>query len=261
MSIGASPQPSTQSRLAASAPRYQHVASVLQQAIAQGTYPVGSLLPPEPQLCESFGVSRHTVREAVRILCELGLLVRRQGVGTTVQAAEPAKRFVATLNSLGDLMQYTQETRLQTLGHRWVQASGPLAGWLDSAVGERWLELDTCRFPIGGTVPIVHMKVYVRPECEAIRHDLEDGSAWIYGLIEKHGGEPIVRATQTVSAVPIDKESAQVVQVRAGSPGMQVRRQYWGEQRLLSLSVNTYPFDRFEFVTTWRLKDGGDAVQ
>jgi GntR family transcriptional regulator len=251
--------PSNPSRLEASAPRYQHVAAALQQSIAQGRYPVGSLLPPEPQLCEAFGVSRHTIREAVRILCGLGLLVRRQGVGTTVQAAAPAQRFVATLNSLGDLMQYTQETRLRSLGHRWVQPGPPLSGWLDGPPGERWLELDTCRYPIDGSVPIVHMKVYVRPECEAIREDLEDGSAWIYGLIEKHGGEPIVRATQSVSAVPIDKDSARVVQVRAGSPGMQVRRQYWGERRLLSLSVNTYPYDRFEFVTTWRLKDGGEG--
>jgi len=245
------------SRLVASAPRYQHVAAELQALIARGDFPVGALLPPEPQLCERFGVSRHTLREAVRILCEMGLLVRQQGVGTRVQLVEPERRFVATLGSLGELLHYTQETRLRYLGSRWVNVKAPLSDWLGCPVGERWLELDTCRYPLDETVPIVHMKVYVRPECEGIREELQngDGGSWIYGLIEKHGGEAIVEARQTVGAVAMPKDSARVLQVQPGEPGLRVRRQYTGRDRVLSISVNTYPIDRFEFETTWRLRD------
>ncbi len=245
------------SRLVASAPRYQRVAAELQALIARGDFAVGALLPPEPQLCERFAVSRHTLREAVRILCDMGLLVRQQGVGTTVQLAAPERRFVATLGSLGELLQYTQETRLKYLGSRWVHVKLPLSDWLGCPVGERWLELDMCRYPLHEQVPIVHMKVYVRPECEAIRDELQngDGGSWIYGLIEKHGGEPIVAARQTVSAVAMPKDSARVLQVKAGEPGLRVRRQYTGQHRVLSISVNTYPIDRFEFETTWRLHE------
>lgn len=247
------------SRLAASAPRYQHVAAILQAAIEEGRYPVGTLLPPEPQLCEAFAVSRHTLREAVRILCEMGLLRRQQGVGTLVKSAHPKQRFVATLGSLSDLMQYTQETRLQPRQKRWLEVPAPLSTWLDCPAGERWLEMEACRYPLDSEVPIVDMRVYVRPGREAVWDDMQNGSAWIYGLVEKHGGEQIVEIRQTVGAVAIPKEASRVLQVKPGSPGLQVRRQYWGESRVLSLSVNVYPVDRFEFVTTWRLKDGPGA--
>ena len=59
-------------------PRYQQLSTTLVREIGEGRYPVGSLLPPEPQLCQRFAVSRHTVREAVRHLCELGLVSRRE---------------------------------------------------------------------------------------------------------------------------------------------------------------------------------------
>lgn len=240
-----------------SAPRYQRVAATLQNAIAQGEHPVGSLLPPEPQLCEQFGVSRHTLREAVRILCEMGLLVRQQGVGTRVKRTQPQNRFVATIESLGDLMQYAQETRLHLMGSRWLDAQPPLSDWLECQPGERWLELDMYRSPLDEDIPLVHMKVYVRPECEAIVDELRggDGRAWIYGLVERHGGEPIVQVRQAVSAVAMPRDSARTLHVKAGSPGLQVRRQYAGQDRVLSISVNLYPFDVFEFSTTWRLHE------
>jgi DNA-binding FadR family transcriptional regulator len=52
--------------------------------IVRGVHPPGAPLPPEPALCETFGVSRTVIREAVKILQEKGLVQVRQGSGTTV---------------------------------------------------------------------------------------------------------------------------------------------------------------------------------
>ena len=43
---------------AATAHRYQAIASLLTKAITSGRYPVGSTLPTEHELCEKFGISR-----------------------------------------------------------------------------------------------------------------------------------------------------------------------------------------------------------
>jgi DNA-binding GntR family transcriptional regulator len=237
-------------------PRYVQVAQVLLREIREERHPVGALLPPEPQLCERFAVSRHTVREAVRLLCEQGLLSRQQGVGTRVLSSQTEKRYVAALSSLRDLMAYTQQTRLQYLGSRWTVADAELAQLLQCREGERWLELDTCRYPVESGPPIVHMRVFVRPECDGIQHVLEDGDAWIYGLVEKFGGQRILEARQIVGAIGIERASARVLGVKTGSPGLFVRRYYLGkENRLLSVSLNVYPVGRFEFATRWRLKD------
>lgn len=244
----------------ARAPRYQQLTETLAREIAEGRHEVGSLLPPEPQLCQRFGVSRHTVREAVRQLCELGLVSRRQGVGTRVRARRSEKRYVASLSSLRDLLEYTQRTRLKFLGSRATEADPALAQQLRCREGERWLELNTCRYPADGGLPLVHMRVFVRPECAGIQADLQDGDAWIHGLVEKHGGERILEAQQILAAVAVPVASAWVLGVRTGSPGLLVRRYYLGRnERLLSVSLNVYPVDRIEFATRWRLEEQAAA--
>jgi DNA-binding FadR family transcriptional regulator len=60
------------------------VVDALLQGIVSGRYPSGTLLPPEPVLCQSFDVSRSVVREATKVLEEKGLAHARQGHGTTI---------------------------------------------------------------------------------------------------------------------------------------------------------------------------------
>ena len=57
----------------------------LGEAIVAGRYPAGQSVPPEPTLCEEFGVSRTVVREAVKSLVAKGMLTTGPKVGTRVQ--------------------------------------------------------------------------------------------------------------------------------------------------------------------------------
>lgn len=52
--------------------------------MADGTYRVGDRLPPEAELCRLFGVGRSTIREAMRVLANRGLVDIRHGEGTFV---------------------------------------------------------------------------------------------------------------------------------------------------------------------------------
>lgn len=65
----------------------EHVAEQLEALIMEGKVSVGNKLPTENSLCESFGVSRTVVREAITHLKSLGLVETRRGVGTTVLRA------------------------------------------------------------------------------------------------------------------------------------------------------------------------------
>lgn len=57
----------------------------LRQAITTGNFQPGSQLPTEAELCDTLGVSRTVVREALRVLDDEGLVVRRHGIGTFVR--------------------------------------------------------------------------------------------------------------------------------------------------------------------------------
>lgn len=61
-----------------------HTLDTLGQAILAGEYPVGATLPPEPVLCETLGVSRTVVREAIKSLIAKGLLITGPKLGTRV---------------------------------------------------------------------------------------------------------------------------------------------------------------------------------
>jgi DNA-binding FadR family transcriptional regulator len=67
------------------------VAAQLQQQIALGKYKTGQQLPIEPELMRTFGVGRSTIREAIKILVNSGLLRVQQGLGTFVESGEGIK--------------------------------------------------------------------------------------------------------------------------------------------------------------------------
>jgi len=64
---------------------YEQVVERIKDMIAQGLYPKGSLLPSEKELMEMMGVGRITVREALRILSEAGVIQTVKGKGSFVQ--------------------------------------------------------------------------------------------------------------------------------------------------------------------------------
>ncbi len=246
--------------LRAGAPRYRRLADMLLRDIEAGKYKVGGMLPPELELCGRYGVSRHTVREAIRRLADMGLISRRQGVGTRVKANSAQSRFTASLGSISELFQYTQRTRLKVLSEKSIAADAQLAALLHCAPGQRWLRFETCRYPIGAATPISYTEIYVLPAYGGIRDKLQGASVWVYGLIEKHYGERIVEVRQEVGAVETPARVAKLLRARPRAPGLHVLRYYYGAgERLLSVSLNVYPENRFRFSTRWQLRANGNS--
>ena len=66
---------------------WQSIADQLRGEIAGGKWPSGTRLPPEAELAARFGVNRHTVRHATRVLADEGLLYSRRGAGVFVAAS------------------------------------------------------------------------------------------------------------------------------------------------------------------------------
>ncbi len=64
---------------------YEAVAAQIQKQIADGVLRPGDRLPAERELAEAFGVSRASVRDAIRVLELAGLVIPRQGEGTVVR--------------------------------------------------------------------------------------------------------------------------------------------------------------------------------
>ena len=63
------------------------VAEQLRQQITEGVYTIGDKLPTEPELMKTFKVGRSSIREAVKLLVNMGVVQVRQGAGTFVAEA------------------------------------------------------------------------------------------------------------------------------------------------------------------------------
>jgi GntR family transcriptional regulator len=78
--------------------KYQQIADQLRAQISSGALAPGQRLPSEPDLAAQYDASRNTVRLAIALLTNQGLVVSRQGLGTFVH--EPAKPFTALLSRI-----------------------------------------------------------------------------------------------------------------------------------------------------------------
>src|SRR5258705_13843888 len=76
--------------------KYQQIADRLRDQIDSGALQPGERLPSEPDLVRQFDASRNTVRLALALLTNQGVVVTRQGLGTFV--TEPARPFTALLS-------------------------------------------------------------------------------------------------------------------------------------------------------------------
>ncbi|SKA74525.1 FadR/GntR family transcriptional regulator [Desulfobaculum bizertense] len=65
---------------------YEHIVRRINEMLESGELEAGDKIPPERRLAEAFGVSRNSVREAIRVLSEQGILESRPGCGTFVKA-------------------------------------------------------------------------------------------------------------------------------------------------------------------------------
>lgn len=87
------------------APLYLQVAEVLRQRISRGTWREGGLLPPLTALAEEFRVAKVTVRQAVKLLEQEGMVEPQRGRGTTILPQPQSRRPLKVETRLADLIE------------------------------------------------------------------------------------------------------------------------------------------------------------
>lgn len=236
-------------------PRYMLLAQSILRDIGNGRYPVGSHLPTEIELAEQFGMSRHTVREAIRQLHDMGLVSRRQGVGTRVEAKTVSPRYVQSLRTISDLYQYAKDMRLDVRAVEQVTADAALAALLECKRGRSWMKVSALRYAGGSREPVCFTTIYISAAFAAISTQIGKNRLPVYTLIEKQYGERVREIRQDISAVTIDAKLATALKVRAGTPALEITRHYLNAaDQLIEVAVNVYPAERFSYSMRLRVE-------
>lgn len=221
--------------------------------LRDGTHPVGAMLPTETELCARYHVSRHTVREALRLLEEAGLVARRQGSGTTVIAQESRGRFVQDISSMAELLQYPAETRLTVLRARETRVDAVAAASLGLPEAGTWLRVEGIRRVRVTEAPICCVTILLRPEHAAVLEAIGVEKDPVYALVERRFGLTVTGIELEMSAGGVPQAEAALLEVEPGSPALVIRRRYReAGGRVFEVSEATHPAPRFTYRATLR---------
>lgn len=238
---------------AAARPKYSAVAAALVEQIRSGAYQPGDLLPSEPELTRRFGVSRHTVRAALRSLYEKGLIVSQRGRGSFVRSASVAPRYTQSSDSIEDVLQYAQTTPREIVASRRVMVDEARAGWLGCAPGYPWWEIHTRRRREAGGAMVASSQIWVPDDFANAVTALETTDEPLFALIERLNGCTFAEIRQAVSIAYADPREAEDLGIDVGTPVMCVERRFTDERGgLLEVSRSVHPAETFHYETSLR---------
>jgi DNA-binding GntR family transcriptional regulator len=229
-------------------PRYRAVAAELTDEIRRGVYQPGQLLPTEVELGLRFATGRHTVRDALRLVSEQGLIMRRAGLGSVVMQREPSAHFTHSVTSLAEWLRYPTETWRETRRAAEITADRGLASLLKCEPGKRWFRISSIRRGTGMTTPLAWTEIYVLPKYAAVESRRDHGRTPVHQQVARMFGETIEQAELDIFVSRIPTELAESLEVEAESPALTVVRRYFGARSgLFEVTVTTHPEGRYTY--------------
>jgi GntR family transcriptional regulator len=221
--------------------------------------PSGGRLPSEPQLAKQLGVSRATLREAMRIFETQGFIHRRQGVGTFV--IPPGHMIEAGLEVLESIHTQAERMNLEVqVGPYFIikkEAEKNSAEKLQIDVGEPVIEVTWVMETQGR--PVAYL-VDVLPEDVLEDYDLQknfNGSV-LDMLMSEHG--PALSTSRTeISAVAAPSEIARAMGIQRGDVVLFFEATlYTADGRVIDYSHSYYLPGYFKFHVVRRVGQGGE---
>jgi len=229
-------------------PAYARIARELTTAITSGAVGVGERLPTEVEIAQGYAVSRHTAREALRRIDAMGLVERRQGSGTRVKAQHPPARFDRAVQSIEDLLDYGNSSRLVVLRTRRVGASRQIARQLQLAPATPLIHISAQRFQQQWQQPIALTEAYAIVRRGIDTRELLDVRLAVYALLRLVELTHLVRVEQTFSAAIANAVQARRLGAATAAAVLIAHRRYFGaDGQLLLLAITTHRADRYAY--------------
>ncbi len=197
-------------------PAYQDIVDTITRRIASGIYPPGSRLPSEAQFCAEFRVSPMTLRRALNILLDQGLILAEKGRGTFVRPLG----LTDCVFRLEDLEAgwVDESTSVRLLAASTTKASQRVAEKLAVEPGARVVYLR--RLALKGERPAMYHVEYVifDPRRPLVESQLQITP--LPGLLSGDRGRTFPRGTVTLRALSLSAEAARVLEEPVGAPAL-----------------------------------------
>ncbi len=228
-------------------PAYAQLAEHLRHRIADGTYPPGSQIPPEVTLGRQFSLSPMTVRRAIGILTDEGLLKPLQGRGTFVRAIDwQSSGF--SLKPLAELVSQGGNTKVKVLNINTVKADSRLAEKLSLAVGTRLIHVLRLLVRDGAPVLLQSGHLLYDPRQPLVEAELDIIS--LSGLLSGSPNTVIKKGELETSPKTLNKNEAELLRQPEGSAAFAMEYLFWNFQdERIGCGFFLVPFHLLSFKT------------
>jgi len=233
---------------------YNLVAQSLRNRILSGNLQPGSQLPPERVLCAEFGVSRITIRRAMRILEEELLVRRRQGRGTFVSAALNRRIPIRTQEFSASLRRHAPGVRRRLDAMRRQTAKAELADLLNTFVGDAIVYVR--RLEHLRRVPVSMDEVWLLMRYADRLKKSDFGRLNFLERWQRVQRITLSYSAQSVEAAPATAPIARLLRVKRGTPLLKESEViYLQSEQPAALIVSHYRHKYFRLTATVRLAE------
>ena len=227
---------------------YRQITQNLLHKIQSGVWAVGENLPSEQYLCKDLGVSRQTVRHALKSLQDSGHIHRQQGAPTKVISKSQPRRFSQSFNSLGEILNYPRNTYRQNHIEEYIECDESLQRILQAPIGSAWYHIGAVRLEEESNLRLAWTDIYMLQQFAKLTNLNEHSHAMVYAQIEEHFGISIAQAEVEIHASSFSKKHAELLGVAFGAPSLVVVRRYFDKEgNPFEISVTQHPENRYTF--------------
>ncbi len=224
----------------------QSCADAIAAAITAGDYAPGAQLPAEEQMASNLGVSRATLRDALRQLQDRGLIIRRHGRGTFV-AKRPIRKDLNRNFGITAMIQsggYRPGTRGLELRNE--IADRELAQSLGLSPGDQVTILERVR--LADDRPVVWSRDAMPRRFLNVAEAMSADDASLYGLLFKLHQVTVYRGVAELSPKSASAVLAERLQVKRGAPLLYIKQvDYDGSGTPVLCSVEYHVSDWISF--------------
>ena len=222
-------------------PKYEVLTQSLRARIA--SMAPHDALPTERDLQAEFGVSRATVRQAIRVLVGEGLVYNVQGSGTYVSNTDVVSKTLRLTGFSQDMRLRGMTPSSSVLGHETMPADPDVAHRLMIEPGTDVLHVRRLR--LADDLPMALEGIYlVQSMLGAATIDLTRS---LYDQLSDAGIAP-ARAAEVIDAMNLDAQQARLLDQAVGAAALRVRRVTFTHRgRPVEYAETVYRGDRYDF--------------
>jgi GntR family transcriptional regulator len=226
-------------------PIYYQIEEWMKQQIEHGKWKTGESIPSERELSEQFEVSRMTIRQALANLVQEGILLKKKGLGTFVKEQKFEQVLQGLTSFSEEMIKRGMTPKSILINFEKVNANPQVALQLDLTTNELVFKIERIR--LADDVPMAFEIAYLPAH---LFGDMtkEDAYGSLYDYLQTKKELQIQEAKQDIEAILADSRLAEYLNIKAGSPILQITRTAYLQTGTPFEYVRTaYRGDRYRF--------------